>query len=379
MADDGNNNNNRGGQSLGGGASEPLPSSWNRPSSGPRVGRIGGPSSGPAPSQGRFATLGDFASGGPSRGRAVRQSDDDDDDDEPGERDEGESWFAGGERSGISVENPGRPRQAAGGLDTVRDILKKAAQGGPPPEQTEDTPSGRYFRGSGNTLGSEDIESSYVADPSASQQDEEEAETAIRELTFWRDGFSIQDGPLMKYDDPENDRILKLINSGNAPPSVLNVAIGQPVELRVSRRINEDYVPPPKKFHAFEGSGNRLGSPLPTGANVSTTSSIPGAFPSSSATPPAQANPPAAAFEVDTNKPTTNIQIRLADGTRLRSRMNLTHTVGDIRAFINSSRPDLAGTVYSIGTTFPNRTLEDNTATIESAGLQNSVIVQKLG
>jgi UBX domain-containing protein 1 len=32
---------------------------------------------------------------------------------------------------------------------------------------------------------------------------------------------------------------------------------------------------------------------------------------------------------------------------------------------------------YTIGTTFPNRTLDDNSATIEAPGLRNSVIVQR--
>lgn len=41
------------------------------------------------------------------------------------------------------------------------------------------------------------------------------------------------------------------------------------------------------------------------------------------------------------------------------------------------SHPENMARVYTIGTTFPNRTLEDNTQTIEAAGLANSVIVQR--
>ena len=41
-----------------------------------------------------------------------------------------------------------------------------------------------------------------------------EEETAIRHLTFWRDGFSIEDGELMRYDDPANEQILNEINAG---------------------------------------------------------------------------------------------------------------------------------------------------------------------
>lgn len=41
-----------------------------------------------------------------------------------------------------------------------------------------------------------------------------EEETAIRRLTFWRDGFQVEDGELMRYDDPQHEKILAEINSG---------------------------------------------------------------------------------------------------------------------------------------------------------------------
>lgn len=44
-----------------------------------------------------------------------------------------------------------------------------------------------------------------------------EEETAIRHLTFWRNGFSIENGDLMRYDDPAHSQILAEINSGCAP------------------------------------------------------------------------------------------------------------------------------------------------------------------
>lgn len=44
----------------------------------------------------------------------------------------------------------------------------------------------------------------------------------------------------------------------------MNVNVGQPVELRVARRTDEDYKPPPRRpGQAFEGTGNRLGAPVP--------------------------------------------------------------------------------------------------------------------
>ena len=102
----------------------------------------------------------------------------------------------------------------------------------------------------------------------------------------------------------------------------------------------------------FSGQGHRLGSPsvpissLPSGSSTPEPTAIPGSFPSGSG---ASASGSASAggsgrgaeafgtrFEVDQTKPTTSVQIRLADGTRMVARMNLTHTVGDIRNFINA-------------------------------------------
>lgn len=73
--------------------------------------------------------------------------------------------------------------------------------------------------------------------------------------------------------------------------------------------------------------------------------------------------------------------------------MNLTHTVGDIRRFINAyvflfinfrflilfirSRPGTSSRSYSIQTPLPVKILDDESQTIEAAGLKNSVVVQR--
>ncbi|EPQ53112.1 SEP-domain-containing protein [Gloeophyllum trabeum ATCC 11539] len=316
---------------------------------------------------------------GPAGG-ALGGEDEDDEDQGPVD------WYAGGERSGISVQNPDRAGGGIPGGDAVRNILRRAfdiGMGGAGPSRPT------TFVGGGHTLGSDEIESQYIPDPDAPPQDV--TETAIRHLTFWRDGFSVEDGELRRYDNPEEARLLAQIEAGLAPPHVLNVLPGQPVELRVARRINEDYQPPPKRPGVpFTGSGHRLGSPIPSLvplAEGSSTSNMPGGFPAASGSTAASGSAAAGPdrepqsiqtrFEVDQTKPTTSVLIRLADGTRLVARMNLTHTVKDIRNFINASRPENNARPYTIGTTFPNRVLDDDSQTLEQAGLVNSVVVQR--
>lgn len=41
-----------------------------------------------------------------------------------------------------------------------------------------------------------------------------EEENVTRHLTLWRDGFSVQDGPLLRYDNPENMQTLTAIQNG---------------------------------------------------------------------------------------------------------------------------------------------------------------------
>ncbi|CAN1220123.1 Plant UBX domain-containing protein 5 [Linum perenne] len=75
--------------------------------------------------------------------------------------------------------------------------------------------------------------------------------------------------------------------------------------------------------------------------------------------------------------PTTSIQLRLADGTRMVSHFNLHHTVGDVRAFIVASRPGEASNFHLQTMGFPPRKLDNPDQTIQDAGIANSVVIQK--
>lgn len=79
---------------------------------------------------------------------------------------------------------------------------------------------------------------------------------------------------------------------------------------------------------------------------------------------------------VDDSLPSTSLQIRFADGSRLVARFNTSHTIDDVRAFIDATRPGDSDYILQAG--FPPKPLEDATKTIEEAGVANSVIIQSV-
>ncbi|KAH9925186.1 SEP domain-containing protein [Fomitopsis serialis] len=195
-----------------------------------------------------------------------------------------------------------------------------------------------------------------------------EEETAIRHLTFWRDGFSVKDGDFMRYDDPKSSTRSTLgaytrhppgtvsydtdsCSRSRAPPHILNVSPGQPVELRVVKQLSDEFVAPPKARNVFSGEGHRLGSPVPCIAGLGAAASVDmlGSLPVTATGSVGLPREPSARrasvrsaesintrFEVNQSLPTMSAQVRLADETRMVCRMNLTHTVGDIRNLINA-------------------------------------------
>ena len=276
--------------------------------------------------------------------------------------------FTGGERSGLNVETP-EHRLGGTGQNLVDDILSKAASSSHPPVSHDpaavnlgqghsDAKRSTAFSGTGYSIGGatvgqgnekhdhEDGISTHVPDPhmpgSVDLDDPGDEEPAVRHLTFWQDGFSIEDGPLLRYDDPGNQSTLQAINSGRAPLSLLNVRFGQPVELLVARRTHEKYIPPPPPpSKPFMGQGNRLGAPSASGLGDSahrltadgivTKATNKHAAASHAPRESSAKSASSSSTDVDLSKPTVQIQVRLSDGQRLILRLNESHTISDLR------------------------------------------------
>lgn len=246
----------------------------------------------------------------------------------------------------------------------------------PRPGGDEPETSTPRFTGRGQTLGGDDAPSRVVPDPNANLP--RPAPRVHRTLHFWRDGFSIDDGPLYRFDDPSNADHLRLINSGRAPLDLLNVEQGQEVDLEVHPHKNEDYVQPKKVYKPFSGSGQRLGSPTPV-ASASSQPTTSSSTASTSTAAPTGVSSSTPSVNIIESQPTLSLQVRLGDGTRLQSRFNTTHTVGDVYSFVDAASPASRQRAYALMTTFPSKELTDNSVVLGDMGefKRGGVLVQK--
>nr|XP_027809970.1 NSFL1 cofactor p47 isoform X4 [Marmota flaviventris] len=258
------------------------------------------------------------------------------DQDEEEEEEEGQRFYAGGsERSGQQIVGPPRKRSPN---ELVDDLFKGAKEHG------------------------------AVAVERVTKSPGETSKPRVHVvLKLWKSGFSLDNGELRSYQDPANAQFLESIRRGEVPAELRRLAHGGQVNLDMEDHRDEDFVKPKGAFKAFTGEGQKLGSTAPQLLNTSS--------PAQQAENEAKAS---SSILIDESEPTTNIQIRLADGGRLVQKFNHSHRISDIRLFIVDARPAMAATSFVLMTTFPNKELDDENQTLKEANLLNAVIVQRL-
>lgn len=127
--------------------------------------------------------------------------------------------------------------------------------------------------------------------------------SATRYITIYRNGFLVsldnsdQHQSFYSYENPQNQMLLQSILAGHAPPTLLDVKYGQQVDLQVTNKGDQDYQS--RTESRFQGSGHRLGAV-------------------GSPTPIQQQNSSSTRYisSLNQNLPTTQLQIRLLDGSR---------------------------------------------------------------
>ncbi|GAU25759.1 hypothetical protein TSUD_222160 [Trifolium subterraneum] len=255
-----------------------------------------------------------------------------------------QEYYTGGEKSGMLVQDPSKGND----VDAIFNQARQLGAVERPLDQVQEPPRSTSFTGTARLLSGGTVQTA-----SSSQQ----PESVVHNIVFWSNGFTVNDGPLRRLDDPANASFLESIKKSECPKEL------EPADRKSA--VNE----PERSQVSFQGVGRTLGSSSTSVAPEPNVSSV---------TPLTSAPLPSAGLVVDQSLPSTSIQLRLADGTRLISHFNHHHTVGDIRAFIDSSRPGGRQSYQLQMMGFPPKVLADETQTIEQAGLANSVVIQKL-
>jgi len=203
--------------------------------------------------------------------------------------------------------------------------------------------SSSSFTGAGNTLAGGSVEGAPVP-----QQPTEHT------ITFWQNGFTVDDGPLRTREDPESEAFLAAVNRGQMPAEFMGDDGQAEGDVHIVDRSGEPYTPPPVTLKPFSGEGRTMRDASEAGAA-------------------AAAPTDAAELVLDDGAPTTTLQVRLADGSRKVLKANKTHTVLQLQQHIATFTPGLA---FSLRAGFPPKKLTEMDKTLEEAGLLNEAITQ---
>lgn len=285
--------------------------------------------------------------------------------------------FTGGEKSSLEVEDPGKKDNSRSLVD---EIMRRAAE---QIDQPDDRPSARapgvidrYFTGFGKKLGN-GTEPEGEEGPETiigSETGQQVPAKVTREITFWKQGFLVGDGPLLRYDDPANAVVLRELNRGRVPMALLDVEFGQDVDVLVFRKVDEDWVQRTRASGGFLGDGNRLGSPVPGEVQESEY-------------PVEVREDRNSVRDVEMDSPISfldpryedmcAIHFKFANGKRVLHKFLGTDPVNTVYDFVRLHPQNESGPTFVLNQVFPIEAVPDSLdITVKEAGLSNSALFQ---
>jgi UBX domain-containing protein 1 len=276
------------------------------------------------------------------------------------------NFFTGGEKSALQVEDPNK-KDGNQQKSIIDQIFQRAQeQMGEPddrPSATEEYEEPKFV-GTGFKLGDGTEPSETIADPSSSRP--QRLPKVNREITFWKQGFTVGDGPLHRYDDPANEQVLQELNRGRVPVSLLDVEFGQDVDVSVLKKNDEDYKPAKRKAGGYHGHGQRLGSPVPGELKPRETATEPAATTTTEPQPE------------DNGHGDTLVQIRFANGKKVSHKFNSSDSILIVYDFVRQHEFNDQDRPFNLSHAFPVKPIEESQeTTVADAKLKNAVIVQR--
>ena len=208
---------------------------------------------------------------------------------------------------------------------------------GPPPSSA--------FTGAGQTLSGQSVQGAAVPKPPEEHT-----------ITFYQNGFTVDDGPLRSVEDPANAAFLAAVNKGMMPAELMGEDGQADGDVHMIDKSSEPYKAPPVTVKPFGGQGRSMRDEAASSAAGSSSGPT-----------------DAAALVLDESAPTTTLQVRLADGSRKVIKANHSHTILQLRQHIATLTP---GVSFTLRGGFPPKPLEDESLSLADAKLLNETIVQ---
>jgi len=172
-----------------------------------------------------------------------------------------------------------------------------------------------------------------------------------RIIVFYKDCFTLDDGPPRKFDDPANKVFLDSIKAGMYPPEI-QPRYGEEIEVELIDKKGEDWKPTPKDIKRFDGTAQSMGASKSVSASTARAKTI----------------------VVDTGKPQGSIKVRFFDGSNQVVKVNHEHTILDLKCHLESIKPCNKAFVLSIQSS--GQALNDISQTCKDAGVIGVAVVQ---
>jgi len=198
-----------------------------------------------------------------------------------------------------------------------------------------------------------------------------------RMITMYQSGFTVDNGPYRRLDDPSNAEFLGSLARGLIPRELREDTTeggsGGEVMVGLVDKRGEEY---DEERHGQRGGGgissggfqsfSGEGQSLVDSSSAASTATSGGIInPSTSSSPP----PP-----LDESKPSTSIAIRLLNGKRLVVKINLDSPVLELGHHIGDAA---GGEAYVMTSGYPPAVIEDLSVSVEEAGLKGAQVVLK--
>ncbi|AAZ12290.1 hypothetical protein, conserved [Trypanosoma brucei brucei TREU927] len=261
----------------------------------------------------------------------------------------GVSYFVGGgPSSGQQVDAPADSSSVKGMIDSLFRSAPVAASDGR-------STAPQAFYGYGRRLGHTQANSPFISP------------TALQERTVnvrvYRDGYTIDDGPLLSMDSPESVEFFESVREGIVPARLTAMYPITKISLRLIDCMHLDC----KSDVRFPGTGRRLDEGTSGGASKAEVNAEMGAV-----ALPVDARP----FEFHEGEEQAKIAIVNLFGERKEFKVNpKRHTVADVYGLAAAYANVHLGAFKLVVRDVPPRQLSDESKTVDEARLSNCTVI----